>query len=400
MPTKTVETRGDEEEVVEDERALAADRREEPALLHLRRADRKERERAADEKRQDGEDEDAARRVGGEGMHRCQHAGAHQERAEQRQREGEDGEEHGPHLERAALLHDDGGVKQRGPGQPRHEGSVLDRVPEPPAAPAELVIGPVGAHRDAGRQEHPGEQRPGPHPARPGGVRTPLKQRRDREGECDREADIAEIEKRRMDREPDVLEDRVQVLALERRRLEAGEGVRGQKDEEQEGGADPALHGEDAGAERARQVRPEAGDERAEEGEDQHPQKHRAFVVAPHAGDLEEQRLRGIAVLVDVLDREVGGHVRRDERAEGDRHEAEADDRRRSRHCDEALVAPADAKQRHARLDEHQRQREHQRVVAELGDGKHAGRAAHCTLPFVSCQTPCAFKASTTSFGM
>ena len=42
----------------------------------------------------------------------------------------------------------------------------------------------------------------------------PFDQRRDREGERDREADIAEIEKRRMDGEADVLQDRVQVLAL------------------------------------------------------------------------------------------------------------------------------------------------------------------------------------------
>ncbi len=161
---------GDEEEVVEDERALAADRREKPALFHLRRTDREERQRAADEEHQDGEDEDAARRIGGEGVHRGQHAGAHEEGAEQRQREGEDGEKHCPHFERAALFHDDGGVEQRRSRKPRHERGVLDRIPEPPAAPAELVIGPVGAHRDAGGQEHPGDERPRPHPARPGGV--------------------------------------------------------------------------------------------------------------------------------------------------------------------------------------------------------------------------------------
>ncbi len=108
-----------------------------------------------------------------------------------------------------------------------------------------------------------------------------------------------------MDGEADVLEDRVQVAALQRCRIEPREGVGGEEDEDQEGGADPALNRQRARAKRRRQVRAEPGDERAEEGEDQHPQKHRAFVVAPDAGDLEKQRLRGVAVLEDVQNREV-----------------------------------------------------------------------------------------------
>ncbi len=93
--------------------------------------------------------------------------------------------------------------------------------------------------------------------------------------------------------------------------------------------------------------------------------------------------------------------MRCDERGEGDRDEAEADDRRRPGNGDQSLVAPADPDQRHARLDEHQRQREDQRIVAEFGDGERADRAAHCVaFPSVSCQTPCAFSVSTTSFGM
>ena len=45
-------------------------------------------------------------------------------------------------------------MDQRGAGQPRHQRGVLDRIPEPPAAPAEFVIGPPRAHRDAEGQEH------------------------------------------------------------------------------------------------------------------------------------------------------------------------------------------------------------------------------------------------------
>ena len=54
-----------------------------------------------------------------------------------------------------------------------------------------------------------------------------LDQRRDGEREGDREADIAEIEQRRMHREADVLQDRIEVAALDRRlRRGAGTGSR------------------------------------------------------------------------------------------------------------------------------------------------------------------------------
>ena len=204
-----------------DERALARDRREHAALPQQRRAPGEQRQRAADEEDEDAEDEDAARRVGGEGMHRGQHARADEEGAEQREREGQDREQDRPDLQRVALLHHHGRMEQRRAGEPGHQRGVLDRIPEPAAAPAELVIGPVGAHRDAERQEDPGEQRPGPHGARPGRVDAPVDQRRDGEGEGDREADIAEIEQRRMDREAEILQDRVEVLPFDRRRHDA-----------------------------------------------------------------------------------------------------------------------------------------------------------------------------------
>src|SRR3712207_2663200 len=134
-----------------------------------RRAPGEQRQRAADEDDEDGEDEDAARRIDGEGVNGSEHARADQEGAEEGEREGEDGEKDGPHLQGVALLHDHGGMEQRRAGEPGHEGGVLDRVPEPPAAPAELVIGPVGAHGDAEREKTPGRQGPGAYGAGPDG---------------------------------------------------------------------------------------------------------------------------------------------------------------------------------------------------------------------------------------
>ena len=60
-------------------------------------------------------------RIDGEGVHRGQHARAHQERADQRQREGDDRQQDGPAFQRVALLHHDGRMDQRGADQPRHE---------------------------------------------------------------------------------------------------------------------------------------------------------------------------------------------------------------------------------------------------------------------------------------
>src|SRR5208282_6263499 len=106
-------------------------------------------------------------------------------------------------------------------GEPRHEGRVLDRIPEPEPAPAERVIGPEGAGRDAERQEAPGDKREWPHEARPRRIDAALDQRRGGEGIDDRETDITEIQQRRMDREARVLENGIEVPSFKGRRRQA-----------------------------------------------------------------------------------------------------------------------------------------------------------------------------------
>ena len=54
----------------------------------------------------------------------------------QRQRKGRDGEQHCPNLQRLPLLDNDRRVQQRRAGQPRQQACILDRIPEPEAAPA------------------------------------------------------------------------------------------------------------------------------------------------------------------------------------------------------------------------------------------------------------------------
>src|SRR5271168_1991184 len=90
---------------------------------------------------------------------------ADQERTDQAEAEGEDGEQDGPAFEGVALLHHDRRVEEGGRYQPGHEGSVLHRIPEPPAAPAQRVVSPAAAEADSRREAEPGGERPGPDPA-------------------------------------------------------------------------------------------------------------------------------------------------------------------------------------------------------------------------------------------
>ena len=63
-----------------------------------------------------------------------------------------------------------------------------------------------------------GSERPRPNPAGPGSVDAAVDQGGDGKREADREAYIAEVEQWRMDGETDVLQDRVEIAALDRRR--------------------------------------------------------------------------------------------------------------------------------------------------------------------------------------
>jgi hypothetical protein len=90
--------------------------------------------------------------------------------------------------------------------------------------------------------------------------------------------------------EADVLQHRVEVAPLDRRRHQAQERVRGEQDEQIERACDPGLHRQHMGAQRQRQVVAERGDQAAEQRQDRHPKQHRSFVVTPDAGNFVEQR--------------------------------------------------------------------------------------------------------------
>src|SRR5262245_19006269 len=102
-------------------------------------------------------------------------------------------------------------MNQRSAYKPGHERRVFDRIPEPPTAPAEFVVSPETAERDAAGKKHPCDCGPWPGPARPGCVEPAANQSRDGESKSDGEADIAHVEHRRMGHHRRVLKQWIQI---------------------------------------------------------------------------------------------------------------------------------------------------------------------------------------------
>ena len=167
-----------------------------------------------------------------------------------------------------------------------------------------------------------------------------------------------------MNGEAGILQDRVEIAAFERRLGNAQERIRGDQNEQNERNRDPGLHGEHVGLEASRQIVAEQRHQRAEQAEDEDPQQHRALVVTRHAGNLVDERLRGMGVLEHVDDGEIRPHVADRQRGKRDRNEAELHDRGRrgDRHQRGIVLARAD--DRHAGLHERQSEREYERIVA------------------------------------
>ena len=158
-------------------------------------------------------------------------------------------------LKAAALLGDRQRVDQRGADQPRHERRVLHRVPEPPAAPAQLVVGPPASRARCRGEEHPGHGGPRPRPARPRRIEPARQQCGDREGERHREADVAHVEHRRVDHHARVLQQRIEVAALGRRPAAgASNGFDVSSMNSRKPDGDQAQHAEHARHHRARQL--------------------------------------------------------------------------------------------------------------------------------------------------
>ena len=153
-----------------------------------------------------------------------------------------------PDPQHPALLLDHHRVQERRRGEPRHQRGVLDRVPGVVAAPAHLLVGPVRAEQLADTERRPRDERPPARRDDPALVVAPCEQRAHRERERDGEADVAEVEQRRVGHHVRVLEARVEPVAVRRRRLRR-ERRRDDDEQEREEDGDAAEHGHDPGDE-------------------------------------------------------------------------------------------------------------------------------------------------------
>ncbi len=272
-------------------------------------------------------------------MDRAEDPGARQERPEDREEEGSDHEEDVPDAEHPALLLDHHRVQERRRREPRHQRRVLDRIPRVVAAPADLLVGPVSAEQLADAERGPGDERPAARRDDPALVRAAGEQRAHREGERNREPDVAEVEQRRVGHHVRVLEARVQAGTVRRRRLH-GKRRRHDDDEEREEDRDSADHGDDPGDEIARAA-VEQHRRRSVAGQDQQPEEERSLLPAPERGDRVAGRQLAARVLRDVDEREVVADERgeEDDRGDGARDEG-ADERVAGRDGETAPALP------------------------------------------------------------
>ena len=188
-----------------------------------------------------------------------------------------------------------------------------------------------------------------------------------------------------------VLQDGVEAIALDGGGIKPDEGIGREHREGQEGGADGALHRQHARLQFKRQVAASQRHGGPENAEDQHPQQHRAFVIAPHAGNFVQQRFGRMRILEHVAQREIRRHIGMHEDEEGQRDERQLQERRRRRRCHQGAVATVCAVERHHELEQRHGKRQHQCEMPGFGD--------HCGAPLPSF-TPLAFKLSATSLGM
>ncbi|OPZ72533.1 MAG: hypothetical protein BWY83_00600 [bacterium ADurb.Bin478] len=159
------------------------------------------------------------------GMHRGDQSAARYKGAKDGQAEGKGDQGQVPHFQQPfALLYDDR-MKKRGAGQPRHKRGILDRVPGPVAAPAQLHVRPLHAEEIADGEEQPAEEGPAANASDPFFIQPFVDQRSDGKSEWHCKADKADVQRRRMKDHLRILQQRIEPYAVGRRHRCFAEGV-------------------------------------------------------------------------------------------------------------------------------------------------------------------------------
>ena len=237
-------------------------------------------------------------------------------------------------------------MNQRGTGEPRHERGVFNRIPEPPAAPAEFVIRPPAAKRDANCQKQPRPGRPRSCPARPGLVQVSAQHGRNGERKSHREADITDVKNRRVYCQPGILQQRIQVRAVKRRRNQPFKWIRGQQSKQQESTTQESQYADYPGPERLRQFLAVAADSYCPGRQNDDPQEQRAFMRAPDRRKFVNRRQCELRMICNVFDRKIAVQKGPAEAGESHYYEYELPECGRPCHCHQWLIVPVRAEQR------------------------------------------------------
>ena len=166
--------------------------------------------------------------------------------------------------------------------------------------------------------------------------------------------------------EPGVLQQRIEPAPLKRRRVEALKGIGGGEHEEEKAARDHRLHAEHARLEAPGQAAAEKGHEGGKKAQNQHPQNERALMIAPHPGDLVQQRLFGMGVLHHREDAEIGQDEGLHQAREGKGDEKKLPERQRRGERDEPAVAAGGAPQRQDRAGKREAEGEREREMTEF----------------------------------
>ena len=196
-------------------------------------------------------------------------------------------------------------MEEGGPGEPRHEGGVLDRVPGPEAAPSELYIGPLGAEHDAHREEVPGDERPAAGGHNPSVGQLARDEGGHAESVGNRKANETHIEGRWVEGHTGTLENWIEALAVGRRRHSKPQWVGEQEHdgEEEEAVYEQGRYG--VGREVGVALPVDDDDERREYAKQKLPEQDASVERAPEGRELIHRRLGQARDGGDVLDPEV-----------------------------------------------------------------------------------------------
>ena len=177
-----------------------------------------------------------------------------------------------------------------------------------------------------------------------------------------------------MEDEAGILQQRVQLRPVQRRRDQPGERVRREQRKGQERHRDHRLHGQHPGLQAGAQIVTKAGDAGAIQRQHQHPQQHRAFVVAPGGRQPIGQRLAQRTVVGDQRHRKIRLAEQRHQTAEGDGDQHGLARRGSAPERHQRGIPPDGPQHRQHRLGGSDQQGEDQGEMADFG--KHGRRGS------------------------